>query len=100
MSAGRGRGTHWGVFPGEIAVLLGGVAASQGSVSIAGVLIAACLGAVLGDQVGDVVGREWGERVLSKLPDRLIDRPSSTGRLRSYAGWVPRVSSSAGGRRR
>jgi membrane-associated protein len=62
-------------FPGEIAVLLGGVAASQGSVSISGVLIAACLGAVLGDQVGYVVGREWGERVLSKLPDRLIDQP-------------------------
>jgi membrane-associated protein len=62
-------------FPGEIAVLLGGVAASQGSVSIAAVLVAACLGAVLGDQVGYVVGREWGEQVLSKLPDRLIDQP-------------------------
>jgi membrane-associated protein len=61
-------------FPGEIAVLLGGVAASQGSVSITGVLIAACLGAVLGDQVGYVVGREWGEQVLNKLPDRLIDQ--------------------------
>ena len=61
-------------FPGEIAVLLGGVAASQGSVSLTGVLIAACLGAVLGDQVGYVVGREWGEQVLSKLPDRLIDQ--------------------------
>jgi membrane-associated protein len=61
-------------FPGEIAVLLGGVAASQGSVSIAAVLVAACLGAVLGDQVGYVVGREWGEQVLSKLPDKLLDQ--------------------------
>jgi membrane-associated protein len=61
------------VFPGEIAVLLGGVAASQGSVSIAAVLIAACLGAVLGDQVGYVVGREWGQQVLLKVPDRLLD---------------------------
>ncbi len=61
------------VFPGEIAVLLGGVAASQGSVSIGYVLIAACLGAVLGDQVGYVVGREWGEQVLRKIPDRLLD---------------------------
>ena len=61
-------------FPGEIAVLLGGVAASQGSVSIAAVLIAACLGAVLGDQVGYVVGREWGEQVLNKLPDKLVDQ--------------------------
>jgi membrane-associated protein len=61
-------------FPGEVAVLLGGVAASQGSVSLAGVLIAACLGAVLGDQVGYVVGREWGEQVLGKLPDKLLDQ--------------------------
>lgn len=60
-------------FPGEVAVLLGGVAASQGSVSIALVVIAACLGAVLGDQVGYLVGREWGEQVLRKIPDRLLD---------------------------
>ncbi len=55
-------------FPGEVAVLLGGVAASQGSVSIALVLIAACLGAVLGDQVGYLVGREWGQQVLAQDP--------------------------------
>ncbi len=61
------------VFPGEIAVLLGGVAASQGSVPIALVLIAASLGAVLGDQVGYLVGREWGQTVLRKIPDRLLD---------------------------
>lgn len=61
------------VFPGEIAVLLGGVAASQGSVSIGLVLLAACLGAVLGDQVGYFIGREWGETVLRKIPDRLLD---------------------------
>ncbi len=61
------------VFPGEIAVLLGGVAAAQGSVSIALVLVAASLGAVLGDQVGYLVGREWGETVLRKIPDRLLD---------------------------
>ncbi len=75
------------VFPGEIAVLLGGVAASQGSVSIALVLIAACTGAVLGDQVGYVVGREWGEQVLRKIPDRLLDED----RLQKSRAYVRRM---------
>lgn len=75
------------VFPGEIAVLLGGVAASQGSVSITLVLLAACLGAVLGDQVGYVVGREWGEKVLRKIPDRLLDED----RLQRGRAYVRRM---------
>lgn len=48
------------VFPGEMAVLLGGVAASQGHVPLAGVLAAGVVGAVAGDAVGYVVGRRWG----------------------------------------
>ena len=74
-------------FPGEIAVLLGGVAASQGSVPIALVVIAACLGAVLGDQVGYVVGREWGEQVLRKIPDRLLDED----RLQKGRAYIRRM---------
>lgn len=61
------------VFPGEIAVLVGGVCAAQGRTPIAAVLVAASLGAVLGDQVGYVVGREWGVQVLRRVPDRLLD---------------------------
>jgi membrane-associated protein len=75
------------LFPGEIAVLLGGVAASQGSVPIALVVIAACLGAVLGDQVGYLVGREWGEQVLRKIPDRLLDED----RLQTGRAYVRRM---------
>jgi membrane-associated protein len=74
-------------FPGEVAVLLGGVAASQGSVSIALVVIAACLGAVIGDQIGYVVGREWGEQVLRKIPDRLLDED----RLQKGRAYVRRL---------
>ncbi len=74
-------------FPGEVAVLLGGVAASQGSVSIALVVIAACLGAVLGDQVGYLVGREWGETVLRRIPDRLLDED----RLQKGRAYVRRL---------
>jgi membrane-associated protein len=61
------------VLPGEIAVLLGGVAASRGSVPLALVLTAACLGAVIGDQIGYVVGREWGQQVLRRIPDNILD---------------------------
>ncbi len=61
------------VLPGEIAVLLGGVAASRGSVPIGAVLAAACLGAVIGDQIGYLVGREWGEPVLRRIPDQVLD---------------------------
>lgn len=75
------------VFPGEVAVLLGGVAASQGSTSIALVLLAACLGAVLGDQIGYVVGREWGEQVLRKIPDRLLDED----RLQKGRAYIRRM---------
>jgi membrane-associated protein len=66
------------IFPGEIAVLLGGVLASgklphtEGHPSLAAVLVAANLGAVLGDQVGYLVGKRWGETLLRRLPDRLL----------------------------
>jgi len=72
------------VFPGEIAVLLGGVLAYQGRISLPAALAAAILGAVLGDSAGYLVGREWGRGILrgtiGKLPvirghvDRNLDR--------------------------
>jgi len=59
--------------PGEVAVLLGGVLASQGKVSLVAVLAAAVLGAVIGDQVGYLIGARWGQQLLLRLPDRLVD---------------------------
>lgn len=52
------------VFPGEIAVILGGVVASQGRVSLAAVIVAAVSGAVIGDSIGYYVGRRWGRTLL------------------------------------
>jgi membrane-associated protein len=75
------------IFPGEVAVLLGGVAASQGTVSIVLVVIAACLGAVIGDQIGYVVGREWGQQVLRRIPDRLLDED----RLQKGRAYIRRL---------
>ena len=60
------------VFPGEVAVLLGGVAAGQGHLPLAAVLAAAIGGAVAGDAVGYLVGRRWGRRVLDSVVGRLV----------------------------
>src|SRR5215468_202084 len=60
------------VFPGEIAVLLGGVLAVQHRVSLAAVLAAAISGAIIGDTVGYWVGHRYGRRLLSGRLTRLI----------------------------
>ena len=58
------------VFPGEIAVLLGGVLASNGRVPLTGVIVAACAGAVIGDMIGYFVGRRWGHQILRGIGRR------------------------------
>jgi membrane protein DedA with SNARE-associated domain/membrane-associated phospholipid phosphatase len=52
------------VFPGEIAVILGGVLAFQHRVELGAVMAVAVVGAVVGDTVGYLVGRRWGRRML------------------------------------
>jgi undecaprenyl-diphosphatase len=61
------------VVPGEIGVILGGVMANQHKLPLAAVLIAGISGAIIGDSISYLVGDKYGERGLSKLPDRLID---------------------------
>lgn len=60
------------IFPGEIAVLLGGVLASQHRVSLGAVIAAAVAGAVLGDAVGYAIGRRYGRRVLEGSVGRFV----------------------------
>ncbi len=60
------------VFPGEIAVLLGGVLAFQHRVALPAVLAAAITGAVLGDTIGYWVGHRYGRRLLSGRVGRLV----------------------------
>ena len=62
------------VFPGEIAVLLGGVLAFQHRVALPAVLAAAIAGAILGDTIGYWVGRRYGRRLLSGRVGRLVRR--------------------------
>ena len=56
------------VFPGEVALVLGGVLASQGRVPLVAVLTAGICGAVLGDSIGYLVGRRYGRRMLEGTP--------------------------------
>jgi membrane protein DedA with SNARE-associated domain/membrane-associated phospholipid phosphatase len=60
------------VFPGEIAVLLGGVLAFEHRISLPAAIVAAVAGAILGDAIGYLIGRLWGRRLLrgtvGKLP--------------------------------
>jgi len=48
------------VIPGETALVVGGILAGQGRVSLTLVLVLAVVGAVTGDGVGYVVGRRYG----------------------------------------
>ncbi|MCW2772084.1 MAG: hypothetical protein JWN91_410 [Nocardioides sp.] len=61
------------VFPGETAVLLGGVAASQGHLPLGAVISAAVVGAILGDGAGYLVGRRWGRRILDSTLGRFTN---------------------------
>ncbi len=60
------------LFPGELAVLLGGVLAYQGKVSLPAAMVAAILGAVVGDTVGYEVGKRWGHGILHGTAGRIV----------------------------
>ena len=62
------------VVPGEFALVLGGVLAHQGRVSLLAAIAAGAAGAVAGDSIGYAVGRRFGDRLLDRLPRRLRGR--------------------------
>jgi membrane protein DedA with SNARE-associated domain len=60
------------VLPGELALLLGGVLASQGRIPLAAALAVGTAGALAGDSAGYWIGRRWGPRLLaSRLAGRV-----------------------------
>lgn len=71
------------VFPGEITVILGGVAASQGLVPLWAVIVAAVSGAIIGDSTGYLIGRRWGTHLLYGTVGRL---PVIRGQLDKHLG--------------
>lgn len=56
------------VTPGEVAMILGGVLASQGRVAVTVMLVVAAVAAVAGDSAGFWLGRRWGPQVTSWGP--------------------------------
>lgn len=78
-------------FPGETALLLGGVLAGQGHVPPVAVLVAGIGGAVAGDTLGYLVGRRWGRRLLDSTLGRFVgaDRLDRAGTaLARRGGWT------------
>jgi len=72
------------IFPGETAVILGGVAASRGHVNIVTLIVLVVLCGIGGDSVGYLIGGRWGNQLLNLRPlrhrRRLLD--SVLGQLR------------------
>ncbi|MDQ2796055.1 MAG: DedA family protein, partial [Actinomycetota bacterium] len=60
------------IIPGEIGVILGGVLANQHKLPLFAVLIAGIAGAIIGDSIGYWVGMRYGEKLLSKIPNRIL----------------------------
>ncbi|HEV7931691.1 MAG TPA: DedA family protein [Actinomadura sp.] len=52
------------VFPGETAIIVGGVLASQGRLSLPLLLVIVVLSAIVGDSIGYEIGRRFGPRLL------------------------------------
>ena len=77
------------IVPGEIGVLLGGVLANQHKVALWQVLVAGIAGAIIGDSIGYEVGKRYGDRLLTKIPNRIL-KPEHLTRaeetIRHYGG--------------
>jgi membrane protein DedA with SNARE-associated domain/membrane-associated phospholipid phosphatase len=79
------------VFPGEIAVLLGGVLASQGRFPLWAAIVAAVAGAAIGDSIGYLIGRRWGHALLHGTLGRLpIIRRALAKHLDTATAYVRR----------
>ncbi|HVF19860.1 MAG TPA: VTT domain-containing protein [Mycobacteriales bacterium] len=60
--------------PGELAVILGGVAASEGKVPVAVMAACAVVGAIIGDSLGFYLGRRLGTRFLDSRLGSIMGR--------------------------
>lgn len=85
------------VLPGETAVILGGVLASSGRLSLTWLLVLVVLAAIVGDSVGYEVGRLAGPRILQSRPlrrhkDRLDGARGFLGRRGGMAVFLGRFT--------
>jgi membrane protein DedA with SNARE-associated domain len=68
------------VLPGEVALILGGVLASQDRIPLAAALAVGVAGALAGDAAGYWAGRRWGPRLLASRLGRRVG-PERLGRV-------------------
>jgi membrane protein DedA with SNARE-associated domain len=83
------------VLPGELALLLGGFLASQGRVSLAGMVAVAAVAAVAGYLLGYATGRRLGPALRTGALGRRSGRPAGTASRRCWPPGAARRSSSA-----
>jgi membrane protein DedA with SNARE-associated domain len=76
--------------PGEITLILAGVAAHRGNLDLPLVIVIGATAAIIGDNVGYVIGRYGGRRVVLRL--------AHYGRVDSMLGWGERFFASHGGK--
>jgi membrane-associated protein len=77
------------IFPGETAVILGGVAASRGHANIATLIVLVIACGIGGDSVGYIVGEKWGRRLLNvrllrhrrRLLEKMLDQLNRRGAI-------------------
>jgi membrane-associated protein len=77
------------IFPGETAVILGGVAASRGHANIATLIVLVVACGIGGDSVGYIVGEKWGRRLLNvrllrhrrRLLEKMLDQLNRRGAI-------------------
>jgi len=70
------------VIPGETAAVLGGLAAHQGQVSLAGMIAVVVAAAILGDSCGYEIGRHFGPRLLAGK--RLMRHQAQLDKARAF----------------
>jgi membrane-associated protein len=90
------------VLPGELALLLGGVLASQGRIPLAAALGVGVAGALAGDSAGYWIGRRWGSRLLTSRLGRRVGPArlhKVEGLLLRGGGWALVVGRGTAGAR-
>jgi membrane protein YqaA with SNARE-associated domain len=89
------------VLPGELALLLGGVLASQGRIPLGAALAVGVAGAVAGDSAGYWIGRRWGSRLLASGLGRRVGpaRLHKVEALLRGGGWALVVGRGTAGAR-
>jgi membrane-associated protein len=71
--------------PGDSLLITAGILAQQGSLHLAGTMLAVALGAIIGDSTGYFIGRRFGPAVFSR-PDSRLFRPEYVERTQAFFG--------------